>query len=527
MKKRTWIGAISALLLAGAAIGSYAWLKGEDAETESAAVSSLQPEVKQDANGPYKQFTIDATEQTVELKKGLTFSAWTFNGTVPGSQIRVKEGDRLKVVLNNHLPEPVAIHWHGYPVPNSMDGIPGVTQNAVMPHQSFTYEFTATVPGTYWYHSHQNSSEQEDKGLYGTLVVEPKQSTNYNRDYTLVLDEWNPDMFKAGASGGDHSGHDMSNMQGMDHSKNAGMDHSQHAASGYSHDAMMKQMYSVFTVNGKTGDSIEPLQVKKGDRVKLRFINAGFLTHTLHLQSQTFRITDADGQPLLNAPDVQNKLLAIAPGERYDVEFTSDGDNWSIDLHDDLDAANEVKIPVQADGKSERVDREQGAKQVKLGVLDIATYSAAKPLPPAARYDVEQKLVLGSKTIQKDGREEEVYTINDKIAPDIDPIHVEKGQTVKLTLTNPGTLDHPMHLHGHFFQVLSKNGRPVSGSLLKDTINVRPGETYEIAFRADNTGNWMIHCHDLHHSAAGMMTHLIYEDWTPFKADPNVPNQPE
>ena len=105
-------------------------------------------------------------------------TAWTFNGSVPGPEIRVKEGENVKIKLKNELPEPVTIHWHGLPVPNNMDGIPGVTMNAVQPGKSFTYEFKATVPGTYWYHSHQNSADQVDKGLYGSLIVEKKMMRN-------------------------------------------------------------------------------------------------------------------------------------------------------------------------------------------------------------------------------------------------------------------------------------------------------------------------------------------------------------
>ena len=121
------------------------------------------------------------------------------------------------------------------------------------------------------------------------------------------------------------------------------------------------------------------------------------------------------------------------------------------------------------------------------------------------------------------------YTINGKYYPHTDPIYVNKGDFVKITFRNISTVDHPMHLHGHSFQVLSKNGKPLTGSpLIKDTLNVKPGEEYVIAFQANNPGNWMFHCHELHHAMAGMMTELKYRGFKPsFKIDPNADNRPE
>lgn len=125
---------------------------------------------------------------------------------------------------------------------------------------------------------------------------------------------------------------------------------------------------------------------------------------------------------------------------------------------------------------------------------------------------------------------EMVYTINDKVFPDTDKIKVAKGDKVMVTFVNQSpTDDHPMHLHGHFFQVLSRDGQPLQGSpVIKDTLNVKPGEQYVIAFEADNPGDWMFHCHDLHHASAGMVTDVTYKDYkSTYVPDPNVDNKPE
>ncbi|MEX2103715.1 MAG: multicopper oxidase domain-containing protein, partial [Bacilli bacterium] len=137
-----------------------------------------------------EEITLTAQTSNLEISSGTILPVWTFNNSVPGPQIRVKEGDQVSITLKNELPEPVSIHWHGVPVPNAMDGIPGVTQDAVQPGETFKYEFEAVVPGTYWYHSHQDSVNQLDRGLYGSFIVEGTNEEKVDRDYTLMLDEW-------------------------------------------------------------------------------------------------------------------------------------------------------------------------------------------------------------------------------------------------------------------------------------------------------------------------------------------------
>lgn len=230
--KRAIIG-LAALAVLGGGLAYYQFGMGSD---KSPAVAV--PTITQENGKTVKSFTLTAQEQRVKLKGGTNVPAWTYDGTVPGTQIRVTEGDVLRVTLKNDLSKPTSIHWHGVPVPNNMDGIPGVTQNAIQPGESFTYEFAATPPGTDWYHSHQNSSIQEVIGLYGSLIIEPKdQPVKYDQDITLVLDEW------------------MTAMSPLDHSGQA-MGHGSD-----SHDEMMREMYDVFTVNGRAAESIQPLDV--------------------------------------------------------------------------------------------------------------------------------------------------------------------------------------------------------------------------------------------------------------------------
>lgn len=465
-----------------------------------------------------KEFNIVAKEATLQVSENTVLPVWTYNGSVPGSQIRVKQGDYIKINLKNELPEPVTIHWHGYPVPNPMDGIPGITMNAIQPGEMFTYEFSASVPGTYWYHSHQDSVNQVDKGLYGSLIVEGLDEPKADRDYTLILDEW--------VSGtNENSSMDMSNMNmsGMDHSN---MDMSNNGQSGMQmgHDM---NMYDVYTINGKSGSLVEPLKVKEGERVRIRLINAGYLSHKLHLHGHEFTILSTDGQPLKNPTPIKDQLLSIAPGERYDIEFTANNPGeWYLECHGDQAGTKGMKALIQYEGVTQKED--QPNESDNLPVVDLTNYGSSEvgQFTLNQKYDLEYTMNLNT---GMDGSEM-IYTINGKTFPDVDPINVKEGDLVKVRLVNQSMADdHPMHLHGHFFQVLSKNGKPIEGSpIIKDTLNLKPGEEYVVAFKADNPGNWMFHCHDLHHASAGMVQEVVYKDYkTDFVPDPNAGNIPE
>jgi FtsP/CotA-like multicopper oxidase with cupredoxin domain len=483
------------------------------------------------------EVTLVAKEEKQKLSDGVVVPVWTFNGSAPGPEIRVKKGEKVKVTLKNELKAPVSIHWHGYPVPNNMDGIPGVTQDAVMPGESFTYEFTADIPGTYWYHSHQDSVNQLDRGLYGALVVEDP-AEQYDKDYTLMLDEWATDkneieeqvkemMKTVKDKEGKDSSSNNGSMEGMDHSNMDGMNHDD-----MDHGSMMMQghdmsMYDVFTINGKSGDLVKPLKVKQGDKVRLRFVNAGYMSHNLHIHGQDIKVIATDGQPIHDPKVVKDQLLAIAPGERYDVEFTANNPGkWYIECHGDMKGTKGMKAVIEYEGSKEMKDKVN--EKEELPKIDFTNYGTKKDgdLSLNQQYDVTYIMDLNTEMDENNV----VYTINGKTFPNIDPIQVKKGDLVKVKLTNRSMMDdHPMHLHGHFFRVLSKNGKPVEGApIIKDTLNLKPGEEYEVAFVADNPGEWMFHCHDLHHASAGMVTEVNYTDYqSNYVPNPNIPNMPE
>ncbi|MFD1130657.1 multicopper oxidase family protein [Paenibacillus sp. PDC88] len=469
-----------------------------------------------------KEFTITAQESNLEVTPGQVLPVWTFNNSVPGPQIRVKVGDIVKVNLKNELKEPVSIHWHGYPVPNDMDGIPGVTQDAVVPGKTFAYEFEATIPGTYWYHSHQDSVNQLDKGLYGSLIVEDPDE-KYNKDFTLMLDEW---MSSGEMDTSNQKSNNLDNkiqIEGMDHS-NMNMDDMD--MDGMDMAAHDMSMYDIYTINGKSGDSIDKLTVNEGDKVRIRLVNAGYISHKMHLHGHDFKVISSDGQPINDPEVIKDQLISIAPGERYDIEFTANNPgSWLLEEHGDK--SKNMKTVIQYDGSDTQKDNSNSSEDLR--VFDLAQYGVlVNSNFSLDETTFDQEINMELNTEMRNG--EMVYTINGKVYPDTEKLNVKKGDKVKVTFVNRSeTDDHPMHLHGHFFQLLSKNGMPIKGSpIMKDTINVKPGEEYVIAFEADNPGEWMFHCHDLHHASSGMVTEVQYSDYqTNYTPDLSIENKAE
>lgn len=476
----------------------------EGSTTERPAKITTPPSIIQN-----NQINLVAQTSYLEIEKGKYLPVWTFNNSVPGPQLEVTEGDTVTIHLKNQLKVPIALHVHGVVLPNEMDGVPGMTQDAIQPGASFTYTFKANQAGTYWYHSHQDSLNQIGKGLYGSFIVKKKQDT-VSSDHTLVIDEWSDPHTTVSES--------ESNTLAINSNMGA---------------------YNLYTVNGRSGDSIEPIVVHQGDRVRLRLVHAGNMTQTLYIHSDAYRVTATDGHDINQPQTLSNGLLVIAPGERYDIEFTADttGIQW-IGMVGDSSFAQSVRIPIVIEPKGSKRTLTEITKKITSyqaqmtsipsdhqQPLDLTTYGqpTTSEFGLKSVFDREYTLDLDMGVI--DGKMS--YTINQEAYPQVSQLKVQTGDAVKITLINESkNEDHPMHLHGHSFEVLSKNGQALSGSpIWKDTMNVRPGDTYVIAFRADNPGMWMVHCHELHHASMGMMTDVIYEDYqTKYHPDPEAGN---
>ena len=459
----------------------------------------------QEANDrPVKSFNLVAQEKEWQISKEKQVDAWTYNGTVPGEEIRVTQGDFVKVHLKNELDVPVTIHWHGVLLPNKMDGVPGLTQDAVQPGESFTYEFIAEDAGTYWYHSHQHSSLQVDKGLYGALVVEEKKQ-KYDKDEFFMLDEWAVNQDKQ----------NLTNIGGMMMGSMSG-----------DGEADTKQMYDTFTVNGKAGSYIDPLILKEGETARLRFVNAGYQVHQIVFPKGSIKVIENDGEEVMDKTDSSN-VVEIAPGERIDVAFTKqDGEPAIIGQSNSLEHAEDMRIPIVTT-KSDISAAMNAPLPSKTSVVDGTSFGSENllfdktPADPDVTYNMDLSMGM-------DMGEGMAFQINNETFPNTPPIQVVSGDIVKVKITNSGRMNHPMHLHGHRFQVTSKNGKELDSPLVKDLIHVKPGETYTIYFEANNQGEWLFHCHDNNHADRGMVTIVDYKGvYSPFELGGEYNNSPK
>jgi FtsP/CotA-like multicopper oxidase with cupredoxin domain len=252
-----------------------AGIKAFPAKTQGVGGLVLEPKIVDGV----KLFSVAATPLKWEVSPGKFVEAFGYNSQIPGPEIRVNRGDRIRFIFRNELPESSSVHFHGVEVPNEMDGVPFITQAPVKPGESFTYEFTVVEqPGTYMYHSHHNATEQVGKGLLGAFIVEPDRR-DWDVEQTMVLGD--------GPLG--------------------------------------------FTLNGKGFPATSPISVNVGQRVFVRFLNEGQQIHPMHLHGFHFTVVSRDGRPV--AP-YEVDTLAVAPGERYDVVFTASLPGiWAFHCH--------------------------------------------------------------------------------------------------------------------------------------------------------------------------------------------------
>lgn len=452
--------------------------------------------------------TLVARPARLTLRQGQTVPVWAFNGTVPGPEIRVYQGDRVRVTLVNRLPVATTIHWHGLIAPNSNDGVAGVTQDAVRPGSSYVYEFVARAAGTYWYHPHQKSAEEVDKGLYGALIVLPRQRPSQpTRDRTLLLDEWPPAPPQMAMPG---MGRPDATMAATPMSATTPA-----ALRPYVADSGM-EAYRTFTINGRAYPDTTPIQAPAGTDVRLRLVNAGYLTHVLHLHGTTYRLVALDGTDLAGPPPTGD-LLPIAAGQRMDIVFRMPRGVWSLHDHSGLPGADEMRV-LLGQGTRPGVSDREAMRAAAPPLLDLARYGRPVPAQFSRRssFDRVFRLVIGQKAGGMGGMAgmgmDTVYTLNGQTFPRTSELRVRAGQRVELIFVNRSTVAHPMHLHGHRMQVLMLNGEPVRGSpLYQDTVMVLPGQTTTVAFIAANPGLWMLHCHELHHASSGLDTMLNYQ----------------
>ncbi|HSA83191.1 MAG TPA: multicopper oxidase family protein [Geminicoccaceae bacterium] len=410
-------------------------------------------------------------------------AVWSYNGTVPGPEIRVRQGQRLRIAVESQLAEETTVHWHGLRVPNPMDGVPHLTQPPIAPGETFVYEFDVPDAGTYWYHPHQRSFEQVGRGLYGPLIVEERERVQVDRDVTWVLDDWRllPDA---------RISDDFGNFMDKSHNGRIG---------------------NTVTVNGRI---LETFAVRAGERVRLRLINAANARiFGLEFQGHRPTVIALDGQPVEPHGPAGGRVV-LGPAMRADLVIDMAGKPGErFTVADTFYRGLEYRL----------LDLVYGDEPpLRPHPLDAPLRLAANTMPEpdlsaAERHEIEfgggmmGAMANGGgmmggmmRAMQPSG----IWSINGVSASDhvVKPfLALRRGRPVVLAMHNHTAWHHPMHLHGHSFRVIARDGRPTSYREWQDTVLMAPHESVEIAFVADNPGDWMFHCHILEHQAAGMM----------------------
>ncbi|AXS40151.1 multicopper oxidase family protein [Breoghania sp. L-A4] len=429
---------------------------------------------------------IEARAGTASLLEdgGPLTDIWGFGGGVPGPVLRVEQGARVRVRLKNSLPQPTTIHWHGIRIDNANDGVAGLTQEAVPPGETFDYDFVAPDAGTFWYHPHNRSWEQLARGLYGTLIVDEPEPPAVDQDLVLNFDDWRLD------SAGKLHEESFGSLMDWSHAGRLG---------------------NVLTVNGKP---FETISVKAGDRLRLRVLN------TSNARVLSFRFTDhvpmliaLDGQPV--EPAALAGDLILAPGERADVMLDmalAPGAKASIEEvsgQDGLEIARFVYHPSETAREHPldapmRLAANPLVRGLELGDAlsqDLLMEGGAMGGMAGARMGGE---MMDMRALVGRGM---AWAFNGVVGMEQTPLlSAARGRTVRIPMINDTGWPHAIHIHGHHFRVLERNGAPVAGEAWKDTVLVAPRERVVVAFVADNPGKWMLHCHMLEHQAAGMGT---------------------
>jgi FtsP/CotA-like multicopper oxidase with cupredoxin domain len=413
-----------------------------------------------------KVVSLVARSQTVRLASGRTVEhGYTLNGSSPGPQIDVTEGQLLEVRLTNaNVKEGITLHWHGVDVPNAEDGVAGVTQDAVPAGRRHTYRFVAEHAGSYWYHSHQVSHEQVRRGLFGPLVVHPRAPAAGVRDVVAVAHTYG----------------------------------------------------SLRTLNGRPSVSVP---ARPGQHVRLRVVN----TDNGPVEawaSAPYRVLAVDATDVHGPTEVRDRTVTVTAGGRVDLDLVAPPDGSGVRVQ--VGSSTAVLIGPEGTRVAEPPPPDDE--------LDLLGYGSPAPLGfDPAKAVRHFRYAIGRRPGFVQGKPGLWWSVNGHLFPNVPMFLVREGDVVRMRIKNTSGDVHPMHLHGHHAVVLARNGTKASGSpWWFDSLNVKDGETYDVAFVADNPGIWMDHCHNLQHAQQGLVAHLMYAGVTePYRVGGGPDNHPE
>jgi len=477
----------------------------------------------------------------------------TINGSLPGPTLRFTEGDDAVIHVTNTLKADTSIHWHGMVVPASQDGVPGFDGfDGIRPGQTYTYRFHIKQSGTFWYHAHSMGQEQD--GLLGALIIDPAPGTAEaaetapaDKDYVVVLTDESPEtasQIEAHLKGnadyyqyhrrtvGDYV-HDVKTMGFAKATQMAGMWGKMNMRPT---DLADVEGYT-FDINGLSPDQNWTGLFKPGNKVKLRFINAGAMSmFDVRIPGLKMTVVAADGQPV---EPVTVDEFRIGNAETYDVIVEPADDKAYTIAAESLDRTGfALGTLAPREGMRGEIPKERPRAVLTMSDMNMAKMMKDDPkmdmslmdqpsgwadphapagtkilaysdLKYAGRQPDTREPTREIKVVLDGNMERYIWTINGKTFDPATSIRVAYNERVRLTYVNDSMMAHPMHLHGMFVQL--DNGQPAGKMPNKHTVIVPPGQTVSVLLTADNEGTWAFHCHLMNHMISGMMTDLVVE----------------
>lgn len=508
----------------------------------SAAIAAAE------AARPHSGRTVTAslTAQQVQVDLGgPVVRTLAYGNTIPGSPIRARFGDELLVTVSNRLDRPTSVHWHGIALRSDMDGAAPATPN-IPAGQDFTYRFSVPNSGTYWAHPH--TGLDADMGLYLPVIVDDPTEGNYDAEWIVVLDDWTDGVGKSpqqlyteltspnkpappntpettptsstttttttttttsgetsttSSTGETTTTSSTSETSTTSTSPTTSSSPTTPTAGAVGRSDLLGGeagdiAYPYYLVNGRIPAAPMTFSAKPGQRIRIRFINSGSdTTFRVALGGHSMTVTHTDGYPVV---PVQVDALLIGMAERYDVIVTAaDGVFPLVALAEGKDA---VARALLSTGSGSAPDPGFQPPELNRRVGTVEMFTATTPVNlgrPQPGLDLP--VVLGGNMTQYN------WTINGKPYSATEPLRVREGERPTITFDNTTMMYHPIHLHGHTFQLIKADGSP---GARKDTLMVLPKQKLLAVLVANNPGMWMLHCHNTYHQEAGMQTRLDY-----------------
>ncbi|MFZ1179391.1 MAG: multicopper oxidase family protein [Mycobacterium sp.] len=529
-------GFMAAGIAGGLALAACSQSKPELTSSAKMAAAIAAAEAARPHSG--RSVTANLTPQQVQIDLGGPIvRTLAYGNAIPGPLIRANIGDELVVTVSNRLDHPTSVHWHGIRLRNDMDGAEPATPN-INAGQDFTYRFSVPDPGTYWAHPH--TGLEEDAGLYLPVIVDNPTEGNYDAEWIVVLDDWtdgvgkspqqlyseltspnkpttqNPPETTTGTTPTTTSTTSPTSTTETTSTTSTTPTTTTETTStsettpttGTSGGSVGRSdllggdagdiAYPYYLINGRIPAAPTSFSAKPGQRIRIRFINAGSDTaFRVALAGHSMTVTHTDGYPVVPR---QVDALLIGMAERYDVTVTAaDGVFPLVALAEGKNALARALLTTGA-GSPPDPQFQPAELNKRIGTVEMFTATTpanlGRPEP-----DLNLPVVLGGDMVQYN------WIINGEPYSKTNPLHVRQGQRPTISFDNTTMMYHPIHLHGHTFQLMNADGSP---GARKDTVIVLPNGKLKAVLVADNPGTWVMHCHNTYHQFAGMQTRLDY-----------------